>query len=164
MTKEQKSFIFVLWNKVEESGMWYGEYTHTLDSKDRFVFPAKFRDKIKGLKKKFYITRGLDGCLLLLLEDAWKKLEEKLKSLSFAKQKARFFNRLYFSGAAEIDIDAQGRMTIPDYLKEFAQIKREIVIIGIADKIEIWDKTHWSEFYKENKEKFEEIAEDLFEV
>jgi len=144
--------------------MWYGEYAHTLDSKDRFVFPAKFRDKVKGLKKKFYITRGLDGCLMLLLEDAWRKLEEKLKSLSFAKQKPRFFNRLYFSGASEINIDTQGRIVIPEYLKEFAQIKREIVIIGIADKIEIWDKGRWGKFYQENKKKFEEIAENLFEA
>ncbi len=144
--------------------MWYGEYQHTLDNKDRFIFPAKFREKLKGIKPKFYITRGLDGCLFLFLEDAWKKLEEKLKSLSFSKQKPRFFNRLYFSGALEVDIDSQGRITLPAYLKEFAAIKREIMIVGIADRIEVWDKGRWNKFYQENKQKFEAMAEDLFET
>jgi MraZ protein len=144
--------------------MWYGQYHHTLDEKDRFVLPAKFREKLKLFKeKKFYITRGLEGCLFLFTESIWKKLEEKLKSLSFTKKQARFFNRLYFSGAQEIEIDSQGRITILSYLKDFAQIKREIVIVGVGDRIEVWDKSRWEKFYEENREKFEEIAEDLFE-
>lgn len=144
--------------------MWYGEYSHTLDDKDRFIFPAKFREKTKNLKvKKFFITRGLDNCLFLFHQEVWGKLEEKLKSLSFAKQQTRFFNRLYFSGAQEIKVDEQGRITIPEYLKEFAQIKREIVIIGVADRIEIWDKDNWHKFYQENRQKFEAVAENLFE-
>ncbi|UCD15394.1 MAG: division/cell wall cluster transcriptional repressor MraZ [Candidatus Omnitrophota bacterium] len=144
--------------------MWYGEFTHTLDDKDRFILPAKFREKIKGLKqKKFYITRGLDGCLFLFHQETWEKLEERLKSLSFAKQQSRSFNRLYFSGAQEIEIDSQGRIGISDYLKEFAQIRREIVIIGVADRIEIWDKDSWDKFYQENRKRFEEAAENLFE-
>lgn len=143
--------------------MWYGEYAHTLDDKDRFILPARFREKIKTLKKKkFYITRGLDGCLFLFADAAWKKLEEKLKSLSFVKQQSRFFNRLYFSGASEVEVDSQGRITISEYLKEFAQIKREIIIIGLADRIEVWDKSRWSKFYQENRKKFEEMAENLF--
>jgi MraZ protein len=145
--------------------MWYGEYLHTLDEKDRFVLPAKFRDKVKTFKtKKFFITRGLDGCLFLFSESVWQKLEEKLRSLSFTKQQSRFFNRLYFSGASEIDIDSQGRVTVPAYLKDFAQIKRDIVIIGIADRIEIWDKDRWNNFYQDNKTHFEQMAENLFEV
>ena len=132
--------------------MWYGEYFHTLDEKDRFILPAKFRDKIKTLeKKKFFVTRGLDGCLFLFDQEVWDKLEEKLKSLSFTKQQSRFFNRLYFSGAKEVEIDSQGRVNLPDYLKEFAHIQREIVIIGVSDRIEIWDKGCWDKFYKENE-------------
>jgi MraZ protein len=143
--------------------MWYGEYTHTLDDKDRFILPAKFREKIKAIKKRrFYITRGLEGCLFLFSGETWDTLEEKLKSLSFAKQQSRFFNRLYFSGAQEVEIDIQGRVAIPSYLKEFAQIKKEIVIIGVADRIEVWDKKKWDEFYQENKKRFEEVAENLF--
>jgi len=145
--------------------MWYGEYTHTIDEKDRFILPAKFREKIKTLKERnFYITRGLDGCLFLFAEEAWRKLEDKLKSLSFTKQQSRHFNRLYFSGASEVDIDTQGRITITEYLKEFAQIKREIVIIGVSDRIEVWDKLRWNKFFKENQKNFEEMSEDLFEM
>ena len=144
--------------------MWYGEYLHTLDEKDRFILPAKFREKIKTLdKKKFFITRGLDGCLFLVFQDAWEKLENKLKSLSFTKKQSRSFNRLYFSGAVESDIDNQGRVTLPEYLKEFAQIQREITIVGVADRIEIWSKDSWNKFYQDNKKRFEEMAENLFE-
>jgi MraZ protein len=143
--------------------MWYGEYTHNLDKKDRFVLPAKFRDKAEVLeKKKFYMTRGLEGCLFLFSEDVWKSFEEKLKAVSFTKHEGRSFNRLYFSGAQEIEIDSQGRIFIPAYLKEFAQIKREIIIVGVADRIEIWDKERWQRFYQENKKKFEDAAENLF--
>jgi len=145
--------------------MWYGEYTHTLDDKDRFILPAKFREKVKAFKKKkFYITRGLDGCLFLFADAAWQKLEEKLKSLPFTKQQSRFFNRLYFSGASEIDIDSQGRIAISGYLKEFAGIKREIVIVGVTDRIEVWDRENWNKFYQKNRKKFEGMAESLFEA
>src|SRR3990167_8813366 len=98
--------------------MWYGEYLHTLDDKDRFVLPAKFRQILKTLKKKnFYITRGLDGCLSLYAEDAWQELKQKLSSLSFTKQQSRHFNRLFFSGAQDTIVDKQGRITVPEYLK-----------------------------------------------
>lgn len=144
--------------------MWYGEYNHTLDSKDRFILPAKFREKIKTLKKKkFFMTRGLDGCLFLLSETAWRKLEEKLRSLPFTKKQSRFFNRIYFSGASEVDIDSQGRLSLPEYLKEYSNIKREIIIVGVADRIEIWSKDQWGKFYQGNRCKFEEMAENLFE-
>jgi len=144
--------------------MWYGEYTHTLDEKDRFILPAKFREKIKTLEKKlFYMTRGLEGCLFLFDQGVWERLEEKLKSISFTKHEGRFFNRMYFGSAQEIEIDTQGRMMIPGYLKEYAQIKKEITIIGVADRIEIWDKGCWGSFYQNNKQRFEEVAENLFE-
>jgi len=144
--------------------MWYGEYIHKLDKKDRFVLPAKFREKIRALEKKtFYITRGLEGCLFLFSHDVWQALEEKLKAVSFTKSEGRSFNRLYFSGAQEIEIDSQGRVFIPSYLKEFSQIKRDIVIVGVGDRIEVWDKECWVNFYQENKKKFESAAENLFE-
>ncbi len=145
--------------------MWYGEYAHTLDDKDRFILPAKFREKIKTFEsRKFYLTRGLDGCLFLFHESVWKELEDKLRNLSFTRQQSRFFNRLYFSGASEIEVDVQGRITLAEYLKEFAGIGRDIVIVGIADRIEIWDKMRWNKFYQENKKKFEDMAENLFEL
>ncbi len=144
--------------------MWYGEYFHSLDSKDRFILPSKFREKVKSLAvKKFYITRGLDGCLFLFTYDVWKENEDKLQSISFTKKQSRFFNRLYFSGATEVEFDSQGRSVVPQYLKEYANISKEIVIAGIADRIEIWAKEKWKSFYEENMEKFEEVAEDLIE-
>ena len=143
--------------------MWYGKYLHTLDAKDRFILPAKFREKIKNFEHKtFYLTCGLDNCLFLFSYDVWKDMEEKLKGLSFTKQQSRHFNRLFFSGAQEVDIDSQGRITLPSYLKEFAFIKKEIVIAGVTDRIEIWDKEKWGGFYANNRKRFEEMAEGLF--
>ena len=112
--------------------MFYGEYSHSLDRKSRIIIPAKFREALKdNFVEKFFITRGLDGCLFLFTEDEWKKQEQKFKSLSFTKPDARRFNRLFFSGASEIVCDSQGRILIPQYLKDFAQIQREIIIIGV---------------------------------
>lgn len=143
--------------------MWYGEYAHTLDEKDRFILPAKFRQKLKDLKKKkFYITRGLDECLFLFTQDIWEELEKKFKSLPFTKQQARFFNRFMFGSVQEVDVDSQGRVIIPVYLKKFAQIKREVVIVGVGDRVEVWDKQLWERFYQGNKKRFEEAAESLF--
>ena len=144
--------------------MWYGEYHHTLDEKYRCILPAKFRDKLKTLEKqKLFITRGLDGCLFLFDEDQWGKMEEKFKALSFTKHEARSFNRLYFSGAQEVEIDSQGRIGLSEYLREFAKVTRDIVVIGVGDRIEIWGKQQWDVFYKEHRERFEQIAENLFE-
>ena len=144
--------------------MWYGEYVHSLDSKNRFVLPAKFRQQLQKLEtEKFYLTRGLDGCLLMFAEGDWKGYEAKLKSLSFTKKQSRSFNRLFFSGAVETSPDSQGRVLIPDYLKAFAAIKRDIVVIGISDRIEIWDKGLWGKFYEDNRKNFEEMAENIFD-
>jgi len=144
--------------------MWYGEYLHTLDDKDRFVLPAKFRRRIKEHKiTTFFLTRGLEKCIFMLASKEWKEMEEKFKSLSFTKKQSRFFNRLYFSGAYEVNVDSQGRILLPASLKEFAGIEKDIVIAGVSDRIEIWDRQKWQKFYQENKQKFEEIAEDIFE-
>jgi MraZ protein len=144
--------------------MWYGEFSHTLDEKDRFILPAKFRDKVKTFKeRRLYITRGLEGCLALYAESEWIMIKDKLESLSFTKQQSRFFNRLFFSGASQIDVDSQGRISIPQYLKEFASIQREVMIVGVGNRIEVWGKASWNKFYKENRKRFEEMAENLFE-
>lgn len=143
--------------------MWYGEFSHTLDEKDRFILPAKFREKVKTFKEKsLYVTRGLEGCLALYAQGDWIKIKDKLESLSFTKQQSRFFNRLFFSGASQIDVDSQGRISVPEYLKKFAKIKREIMIIGVGNRIEVWAKDSWGKFYKDNKKRFEEMAENLF--
>lgn len=143
--------------------MWYGTYLHNLDNKDRCVLPAKFREKIKDLKSKyFYLTRGLEKCLFLYHQREWQVVEERLKNLPFGQQQARFFNRLFFSGATEVKIDSQGRFIIPQILKEFAHIRREITIIGVGDRIEIWDSHQWQMFYQNKQQGYEEAAENIF--
>lgn len=144
--------------------MFYGEFEHTIDSKGRLIIPAKFREVSKThYVEKFYLTRGLDGCLFLFTEDEWRLQEQKFKSLSFTKREIRKFNRVYFSGACELNLDRQGRILIPKVLQEFAGIKREVMIIGVSNRIEIWDKKTWQDFYKSSKESFEELAEKIFD-
>jgi len=145
--------------------MFYGEYEHSLDKKGRLILPSKLREVSKeNYIEKFFITRGLDGCLFMFPEDEWKSQEAKFKSLSFTKAEARKFNRIYFSGASEAIPDKQGRVLFPKYLKDFADIKKDIVIIGVSSRIEIWSKDRWEEFYKGSKDKFEEVAEGLIET
>jgi MraZ protein len=145
--------------------MFYGEYIHTIDRKGRIVLPSRFREVAKAnFIEKFFITRGLDGCLFMFSEEEWKLQEQKFKALPFTKQQARTFNRIYFSGAQEIIPDKQGRILLPSYLKEYAQIKKEVVFVGVANRIEIWARDRWFEFYKNNSQIFEEISEKIMEV
>ena len=144
--------------------MFYGEYEHALDAKDRVIIPAKFREVFKEqYVEKFFITRGLDQCLFLFTEEEWRSQEKKFKSLSFTKGEARTFNRLFFSGASEVACDKQGRILIPQYLKKYAGITNQIMIIGVANRVEIWDKGLWEIFFKKNMESFESLGEKLFE-
>ena len=142
--------------------MFYGEYIHNLDTKDRFVLPSKFRTVAgKHKLKTFFLTRGLDKCLFLFPEPEWKKLEENFRNLPFTKSESRAFNRLFFSGAVAVEFDSLGRALLPQYLKDFARIQREIVIAGISNRIEIWGKEVWEEYYRIHQDKFETIAQDL---
>jgi MraZ protein len=145
--------------------MFYGEYVHSIDRKGRLILPAKFREVAKGnFIEKFFITRGLDKCLFMFAEEEWKTQEVKFKSISFTKQEARVFNRLYFSGAVEVLPDKQGRILIPQYLKDFAEIKRDVVIVGVSNRIEVWSKDKWEDFYGNSKQSFEQIAEKLVDI
>jgi len=144
--------------------MFYGEYEHSIDRKGRLILPAKFREVGKAnFIEKFFVTRGLDKCLFMFAEEEWKTQEQKFKSLSFTKKETRKFNRVYFSGAIEVVVDNQGRFLIPQYLKDFAGIKRDVVIIGVSNRIEIWSKDIWQDFYTQSKDAFEDIAEKLID-
>ena len=144
--------------------MFYGEFLHSIDRKGRLILPAKFREVAKSnFIEKFFITRGLDKCLFMFSEEEWRIQETKFKSISFTKQEARTFNRLYFSGATEIIADRQGRILLPQYLKDFAEIKRDVAIVGVANRIEIWSKDKWQAFYGSSRPSFEEIAEKLID-
>lgn len=142
--------------------MFYGEYRHALDLKDRVIIPAKFREIFKEhYVEKFYVTRGLDRCLFVFTEEEWKGQEKRFRDMPFTREESRKFNRLYFSGACEVLCDKQGRILIPSYLKEYAEIKQDVVIIGVSDRIEIWSKEKWEEFFKGNLNSFESLAENL---
>ena len=142
--------------------MFYGEHEHYLDNKSRVIIPAKFREIFKEhYVEKFFITRGLDRCLFVFTEESWKAQEKKFRDMPFTKGEARKFNRLYFSGACDVVCDKQGRILIPDYLKEYAEIKEAVMVIGVSDRIEIWAKEKWKEFYETSKDSFEDLAEKL---
>ena len=142
--------------------MFYGEYDHSIDKKGRLIIPSKFRESFKEYDiEKLYITRGLDKCLFMFTENEWKSQESKFKSVSFTKSEARRFNRMYFAGAIQIECDKQGRILIPKYLKDYAGIRRDVMVIGVSNRIEVWAKESWQDYYNNSKESFEDIAERL---
>ena len=145
--------------------MFYGEFEHKLDKKGRIIIPSDFREASKeNYVEKFFVTRGLDSCLFMFPEEEWKLQESKFKGLSFTKRETRKFNRLFFSGAVEATPDKQGRILVPTYLKNYAGIKKEIMIVGVSSRIEIWSKEKWEEFYNSSRESFEDIAEKLIDI
>ena len=143
--------------------MFYGEHVHSIDRKGRLIIPSKFREVFKeNYVERFFVTRGLDTCLFVFTEDEWKKQESRFRALSFTNRESREFNRLYFSGACEVTCDKQGRILVPQYLKDFAKIKSEVVIVGVSNRMEIWSRDLWQEFYKNTKDSFEKISENIF--
>lgn len=145
--------------------MFYGEHAHSLDDKGRIILPARFRDAAKehGIEK-FFVTRGLDQCVFMFPENEWALIEQKFKSMSFMKSEQRAFNRVFFSGAVDVEPDKQGRFIIPQYLKDFAGIVQKTIVIGVSNRIEIWDEKVWTNFYAKSSESFEQIAENLLDV
>lgn len=145
--------------------MFYGEYTHNLDTKGRLILPSRLRDVARENNiEKFFVTRGFEKCLFMFSEHEWRLQEQKFKALSFTKQDARNFSRMFFSGAVDVVPDKQGRFVIPQYLKDFAGIKAETVVIGVSSRIEIWDSAGWKDFYSRSTDVFEQTAERLLDV
>ena len=138
-----------------------GEYHHSIDEKGRIVLPGKFRDLAKD---KIIVTRGLEKCLYLYTESDWDKIVDKLNTLPFTKKDARTFMRSFFAGATACDFDRSGRINITSPLVSYAGLTKDCVIIGVNDRIEIWDESLYNSFLEENASKLEEIAEHLFEV
>lgn len=140
--------------------MFTGEYRHSLDVKKRLIVPSKLRDEIGG---SVVITRGLDGCLFGYQLSEWQKFLEKLNSLTFTKRDARNFTRFMTSGAITLEFDKQGRIVIPTYLLEYANITKNVVIVGVLNRLEIWDQSKWDNFMQENVDCLSDIAENLFD-
>lgn len=141
--------------------MFMGEYLHTIDNKGRLIFPAKFREE---LGETFIATKGLDNCLFVYTLSEWAILEEKLKKLPLAKPEARAFVRFFFSGAAELECDKQGRVLLPQNLREHAQLDKEVVVIGVSTRIEVWDKDAWEKYNQQISPTVAEIAENLADL
>ncbi|MBI4227602.1 MAG: division/cell wall cluster transcriptional repressor MraZ [Candidatus Omnitrophica bacterium] len=144
--------------------MFYGEHEHTIDRKGRLIIPSKFREALKEhYAEKLVVTRGLDQCLFGFPEEEWKAQEQRFRAIPFTKAQSRQFNRLFFSGAVELVWDRQGRILLPQYLKEFAGITRDVVVVGVSNRVEIWAKERWRQAYDMTRGSFEEIAEKLWE-
>ena len=138
--------------------LFLGEFIHSLDDKSRVTIPAKFRE---GLGDRFIITRGLDNCLFVYPMNEWAIMEEKLKRLPFTKSDARAFVRFLFSGATECELDKQGRILIPSNLRDFANINKEAIIIGVSNRVEVWSKENWEKYSLDAEKSFDEIAEKI---
>ena len=136
--------------------MLIGEYEHSLDTKGRLIMPAKLREDIG---EKFIITKGLDGCLFAFSIAEWKIFEEKLRSLPISDKDARKFSRFFFAGAIDCEIDKQGRFLISSNLREFAELEKDVIIVGMDSRIEIWSKEKWSKFDEDISA--DEIAEKM---
>ena len=140
--------------------MFMGEYHHNIDDKGRIIIPSKFRYE---LGEKFIITRGLEKCLFIYSLNEWNSIVSRLKTLPFTKKDARDFIRFFLSGAAECEFDKQGRINITSPLVSYADLNKEIVIIGANDRLEVWSKEGWDKFFANNEDRLADIAEHLFE-
>ncbi|NLT19545.1 MAG: division/cell wall cluster transcriptional repressor MraZ [Syntrophomonadaceae bacterium] len=141
--------------------MFLGEYQHTLDVKGRITIPSRFREQ---LLERFVATKGLDNCIFLYPMDEWQAIENKLKSLPFTRADVRSFARFFFSGASELEVDKQGRVVLPGNLRDYAGIDKDVVIIGVGTRVEIWSYDSWNEYNQRAASGYEEIAESLVDL
>lgn len=138
-----------------------GQYIYSTDSKGRLALPAKFRS---SLKQGAVVTKGLDGSLFLYPKAAWQEIAAKISRLPLAGRDSRAFARLMLAGAMEVKPDSQGRILIPDYLRDYACLKKKVVIMGVYDRLEIWDEGCWQKYQKQVEASGDEIAERLSEL
>ncbi len=138
--------------------MFMGEFHHTIDTKGRLIIPHKFRD---DLGDNFVATKGLDNCLFIYPREEWRQLEQKLKSLPFTRADARAFVRFFFSGATECELDKQGRILLPANLREYAKLEKDVVVLGVSSRVEIWSREEWEKYSSRAEATYEEIAEKI---
>ncbi len=140
--------------------MFMGEYNHTVDEKGRLIIPSKFREE---LGNEFVVTKGLDGCLFVYDKKEWQILEEKLRALPLTNKDARAFARYMLAGAAMVELDKQGRILIPAVLRSFASLDKDVVLIGVASRVEIWNKEKWENASFDESD-MDEIAEKMADL
>ena len=141
--------------------MFIGEYIYSIDDKKRLAIPAKFR---KALGKKAVLTRGLDNCLVIYPLGEWEKVATKLENLPSGASDARAFARIMLAGAADVELDKLGRILIPDYLKDYALLKKNVAITGLSNRIEIWEETKWREYKEKTEKQIGDMAQRLKEL
>jgi MraZ protein len=141
--------------------MLLGEYQHNLDTKGRMAIPAKFREVVST---GAIITRGIDNCLFVFANAEWEILAKKLIALPLAQSNSRAFVRLMLAGATDVTVDNQGRILIPDYLRKYAGLDKEVIVAGLYNRIEVWDKGSWQAYKTKTESSSEEIAEQLGEL
>lgn len=142
--------------KERSGNVFLGEYQHTLDEKNRIIIPSKFREDL-GLK--CIITKGLDGCLFIFPEAEWQRLTEKLNSLPLNRKDARAFTRFFLAGASELEKDKQGRIAVPGNLKEYADLGKDVMVIGVSNRLELWSQERWQAYQTDTEDTFEQLAE-----
>jgi MraZ protein len=147
------------WWKVVSISMFMGEYNHTIDTKGRLIIPSKFREV---LGDDFVVTKGLDGCLFVYDNAEWNTFEEKLKALPLMNKESRKFVRFFLAGASNVEVDKQGRILLPSVLREFAGLDKDVVLVGVGGRIEIWSKERWSD--ASEYEDMDDIAEHMSEL
>lgn len=138
--------------------MFIGEYIHTIDHKRRLAIPSKFR---KSLGEKAVISQGLDNCLVIYPIEEWQKKAGKLENLPDSQVSARTFSRIILSGASEVELDNLGRVLIPEHLKKYASLKKSVAILGLSNRIEVWDEVDWKEYKSKMEKTVEEFAQQL---
>lgn len=138
--------------------MFYGEYQHTVDGKGRVIIPSKFRE---GLSDKFIITKGLDECLFAYSPTEWNEFEQKLKTLPSTDKDVRAFVRFFFAGAAECEVDKQGRILVPQNLRDYAGLEKDIYVIGVSTRVELWSKSKWENYTADDNVSPDKIAEKM---
>ena len=141
--------------------MFIGEYQHSLDEKGRIAIPAKFR---RELERGAVVTRGLDRCLTVYTAEEWEKLATRLANLPMSSANTRAFSRLMLAGAMDVSLDAQGRVVLPNYLKEYAGLDKKVVLAGLYNRLEVWDSAKWEEFKARTEVASADIAEKLGEL
>ncbi len=141
--------------------MLLGEYRHNVDVKGRVSVPSKFRE---DLGQSFVVTKGLDNCLFIYSKQEWETFENKLKQLPLTNQDARSFIRFFFAGATECEVDKQGRINIPQNLRDYASIKKDVVIVGVATRAEIWDSEAWDNYTNSDSLDVSKIASQMSEL
>lgn len=141
--------------------MLIGEYTHTIDEKNRVSLPVRFR---KEVGKKIVVTHGLDNCIFLYSMTEWAKVAAKLGELGIGQADTRSFNRFMLAGAVEVEVDSIGRILVPDFLKSFASLSEKVVFAGVHNRVEVWDSGRWIEYKKRVEKQADKLAEKLGEI